>query len=350
MSPPPPTRITDLLGIRHPIVQAPMAGGYTTPELVAAVSNAGALGSLAGATLAPDELREAVAAVRRLTDRPFAVNLFAPLPPPVADAEAVAAMQAVLAPFRAELGLPEPETAPPLPPPGLAEAQLAVVAEERVPVFSFTFGIPPLEEIREAGSVILGTATTVDEAAELERHGVDVIVAQGSEAGGHRGTFLGPVEEALVGGMALVPGIRERVSTPVLLAGGIMDGRGIAAALALGADGVQLGTAFLGCPECGVPDIHRRALVEAEQTALSRVLTGRHARFVRTPYVDALERAGVEPLPFPLQAVVSADLRAAALDADRADLLFLFAGQGIARLRALPARDLIETLVREGED
>jgi nitronate monooxygenase len=225
-----------------------------------------------------------------------------------------------------------------------------VVAEERVPVFSFTFGIPPFEEVREAGSVILGTATTVDEAAELERRGVDVIVAQGSEAGGHRGTFLGPVEEALVGGMALVPGIRERVSLPVLLAGGVMDGRGIRAALALGADGVQLGTAFLGCPECGVPEVHRQALMEAELTAVSRVVTGRHARLVRTPYVDALERSGVEPLPYPLQAVISADVRAAALAAGRGDLLFLLAGQSVARLRALPARDLVESLVRESAE
>jgi nitronate monooxygenase len=225
-----------------------------------------------------------------------------------------------------------------------------VVAEARVPVFSFTFGLPPLEEVRDAGSVILGTATTVDEAVELERHGVDAIVAQGSEAGGHRGTFLGSVEEALVGGMALVPGIRERVSVPVLLAGGIMDGRGIAAALALGVEGVQLGTAFLGCPECGIPDVHRRALMEAEQTVVSNVLTGRHARFVRTPYADALGRSGVGPLPFPLQAMVSADLRAAATAAGRADLLFLFAGQGVARLRELPAPDLVETLVREARE
>ena len=129
-----------------------------------------------------------------------------------------------------------------------------------------------------------------------------------------------------------------------------MDGGGIAAALALGADGVQLGTAFLGCPECGVPEVHRQALAEAEQTTLGRVLTGRHARFVRTTYVEALERSGVGPLPFPLQAMVTADLRAAALDAGRADFLFQFAGQGVARLRTLPGPELVETLARETEE
>ncbi len=345
------TRVSELLGTRYPIVQAPMAGGFTTPELVATVSNAGALGSLGGATLGPDELRDAIAAVRRLTDRPFAVNLFAPLPPPVVDAEAVAAMQAVLAPVRAELGLPEPQDVLSTPPPGLIEAQLAVVAEERVPVFSFTFGVPPLERIRDAGSVVLGTATTVEEAVELERLGVDAIVAQSGEAGGHRGTFLGPFENAVVGGVALVPRITDRVSVPVLLAGGIMDGRGIAAALALGAEGVQLGTAFLGCPEGGIAPLQRDALAGAgDTTVVTRAYSGRQARLVRTRLVDAIEDADVDPLPFPLQAVLATDLRAAALAAGRTDLLFVLAGQGAAAIRELPAAELVESLVRETED
>src|SRR6476661_3043448 len=325
------TRVAGLLGIRHPIVQAPMAGGFTTPELVAAVSDAGALGSLGGAGLPPDKLRGAIAAVRRLTDRPFAVNLFAPLPSPEVDAGQVAAMQAVLAPLRAELGLPESTDLPSPPSPGLVEAQLAVVAEEHVPVFSFTFGAVPLEPLREAGSVILGTATTVTEAVELERLGVDAIVAQSSEAGGHRGTFAGPFEDALVGGVALVPRIVDRVSVPVLLAGGIMDGRGIAAALALGAEGVQLGTAFLGCPEGGTTALQRGVLAaSADASVVSRAYSGRHARLVRTRLVEAIESSGVEPLPFPLQAMLVADLRAAALEADRQDLLFVLAGQGSA--------------------
>ena len=344
------TGVCRLLGTRYPIVQAPMAGGFTTPELVAAVSNAGALGSLGGATLGPDELRDAIGAIRRLTDRPFAVNLFAQLPPPEADTERVAAMQAVLAPLRAELGLSEPQVVPSAPSPGLVEAQLAVVADERVPVFSFTFGTLSLEAVKEAGSVILGTATTVAEAVELERLGVDAIVAQSGEAGGHRGTFLGSFEDAVVGGVALVPRIADRVSVPVLLAGGIMDGRGIAAALALGAEGVQLGTAFLGCPEAGSTALQRSTLAgAADRTLVTRAYSGRQARLVRTRLVDAIEDAGVDPLPFPLQAILVAELRAAALEADRQDLLFVLAGQGSAAIRELPAAELVATLVRETE-
>src|SRR6187401_426944 len=343
------TSVARLLGTRYPIVQAPMAGGFTTPELVAAVSNAGALGSLGAAILPPDELRDAIAAIRRLTDQPFAVNLFAPLMPPEVDTEAIAAMQAVLAPFRAELGLPEAPLPSP-PPPGLVEAQLAVVAEARVPVLSFTFGTLPFDAAREAGSVILGTATTVAEAVELERLGVDAVVAQSGEAGGHRGTFLGPFENAIVGGVALVPRIVDHVSVPVLLAGGIMDGRGIAAALALGAEGVQLGTAFLGCPEAGSTALQRSTLAgAADRTLVTRAYSGRQARLVRTRLVDAIEDAGVDPLPFPLQAMLVAELRAAALEADRQDLLFVLAGQGSAAIRELPAAELVATLVSETE-
>jgi nitronate monooxygenase len=345
------TRVAGLLGTRYPIVQAPMAGGFTTPELVGAVSNAGGLGSLGAAIFPPDELQDAIAAIRRLTDRPFAVNLFAPLPPPEVDPEAVAAMQAVLAPFRAELGLPEAPPLDPPPPAGLAEAQLAVVAAERVPVLSFTFGALPLDQIREAGSVVLGTATTVAEAVELERLGVDAIVAQSGEAGGHRGTFVGPFEDAVVGGVALVPRIVDHVSVPVLLAGGIMDGRGIAAALALGAEGVQLGTAFLGCPEAGVSEPLRRALRAAvDATVVSRAYSGRQARLVRTRLVDAIESAAVDPLPYPAQAVLTADIRASALAADRADLSLVLSGQGAGALRDLPAAELVETLVRETDE
>jgi nitronate monooxygenase len=347
----PATRVARLLGTRYPIVQAPMAGGFTTPELVAAVSNAGGLGSLGGAMLSPAELREAIRAVRQLTEQPFGVNLFAPLPRPEADPDATAAMNAVLAPFRAELGLQEPDGVP-SPPPGAVDDQVAVVVEERVPVFSFTFGTVPFHAAKDAGSVILGTATTAAEAAELEAQGVDAVVAQGSEAGGHRGTFLAGFEDALVGGIALVPQIVDRVSAPVLLAGGIMDGRGIAAALALGAEGVQLGTAFLGCPESGAPELHRRALAKApdDATRVTDAYSGRHARVLRSSFGDAVERSGVAPLPFPLQAVLAMDIRSAALGAGRADLVPLLAGQGAGLVRNLPAAELVETLVQETEE
>jgi nitronate monooxygenase len=344
-------RVSDLLGVRYPIVQAPMSG-FTTPELVAAVSNAGGLGSLGAALLAPDALRAAIDDVRRLTDRPFGVNLFVWPEAPQASAEAIAAMSEALAPYRAELGLPEPQQKPSAPPPGLADAQLALVAEARVPVFSFTFGIPPLAAVKDAGCVVLGTATTVAEAVELERAGVDVVVAQGAEAGGHRGTFLGRLERSLVGGLALVPQMVDRIRLPVIAAGGIMDGRGIAAALALGAEGVQLGTAFLSCPESGTPTPHMDALVDAsdESTVVTHVYSGRPARTIETALIDTLERSGLEPLPFPLQAALLAEIRTAAAEQSRPDLMFLLAGQAAALSRPLPAGELVETLVRETED
>jgi nitronate monooxygenase len=346
----PSTRLTQLLGVRYPIVQAPMAGGFTTPELVAAVSNAGALGSLGGAMLPPDALREAIRAVRDLTDRPFAVNLFAPVEVGQVDRDAVERMQRELSPYRDELGLGAPGELP-APPPGLVDAQLAVVAEERVPVFSFTFGIPELTAVREAGCVTLGSATTVAEAVELERAGVDGVVAQAFEAGGHRGTFLGPFEGGLVGGIALVPQIVDRVQIPVVLAGGLMDGRGVAAALALGAEGVQLGTAFLAAEEAGTPEVYRTLVAEAgeEATAITRAYTGRPARAVRTRLIEHLEAAEAEILPFPVQGALLLDIRQAATEQGVGDLLFLLAGQASALSRRLPAGDLVETLVRETE-
>ena len=323
--------------------------GATTPELVAAVSNAGGLGGLGGATLDPETLRGAIRRVRELTDKPFAVNLFAPHDRPEPSAETVAAVDGVLAPWRAELGLPNPERTGSLVPPDHYDAQVAVVLEESVPVFSFTFGLPPLAALKEAGTVVLGTVTTPEEAEQLEAAGVDAVVAQGSEAGGHRGTFAGPFEEALVGTLALVPQVVDRVSVPVVAAGGIADGRGIAAALALGAAGAQLGTAFLVCPESGIVDAYREAILgaSASATVLTRVYTGRHARAVRTGLIADLEASGVEPAPFPAQAMLLWDLRDAGTERGLSELLFLLAGQAAGLARPLPAGELVEQLATE---
>lgn len=343
----PRNRLTELLGVEHAIVQAPMAS-VTTPELVAAVSNAGGLGSLGAAMLSPDALRDAVRAIRSQTDRPFAVNLFAW--PPVASAApgAVDAMVDALRPFRERLGLGDPDPRIPDVRRLLAD-QLDVLAEERPPVFSFTFGIPDLAPLADAGSVIVGTATTVAEARALEQAGVDAIVAQGSEAGGHRGTFLGPFERALVGTIALVPQMVDAVSVPVLAAGGIMDGRGIAAALALGADGVQLGTAFVACAESGVAASHKAAIaaIGDDATVVTDRYSGRPARVGRTELVDTLERSGDPVPPFPLQSMLTRDIHAAAVDREDREAMFLLAGQGAPLARGLPAADLVAALVAE---
>ena len=334
-------------GIQHPIVLAPLAGGPSTPELVAAVSNAGGLGSLGAAYMTPSAIRDAIATIRRLTNRPFAINLFVPEPVPP-DASRLEQVQSRLSAYRAELGLPTPRLPDPLVIP--FEDQVAAVVEARVPMCSFTFGVPPAEAVRalrQAGSLVVGTATHVEEARVLERGGVDAIVAQGGEAGGHRGTFLGRAEDALIGTMALVPQVVDAVRVPVIAAGGIMDGRGIVAALVLGACAAQLGTAFLCCDETGTDEAYRRSLVESHDNSstITRAFSGRAARGLRNRFVDEWET--FEPAPFPLQNVLTADIRAAARRAGRPELVNLWAGQGSPKVRRMPAAELMRALVDE---
>lgn len=343
--------LTRRLGLRWPIIQAPMAGGPSTPALVAAVSSAGALGSFAAGYLAPDAVRDAVREIRRLTSRPFAVNFFAAEAVPAPSEDDVARASQALRPFREEVGL-----GPPPPPAGLPplDDQLDAALSVGFPVLSFTFGLLPpaaLRRARGAGvATVLGTATTPEEASWLEVAGVEAVVAQGAEAGGHRGTFGGPAERALIGTMALVPRVRDRVRVPVVAAGGIGDGRGVAAALLLGASAAQLGTAFLACPESGASPLHKAAVTapsEGDRTALTRAFTGRLARGLRNRFVDEME--GRPVLPYPLQASLGQDLRQAAARAGRPELLQMWAGQGGPPRDGQPAAALVESLAREAE-
>jgi nitronate monooxygenase len=339
--------LIERLGLRFPIVQAPMAGGPDTPALAAAVSRAGGLGSLGCAYLTADRIEAVAAEVKSRTDRPFALNLFVRADQPF-DAAAAARVSPVLDEVRRELGLAPPN--PSSRPIDSYAAQLAAVIRVRPAVFSFTFGMPgpeELEAVRRAGIFTVGTATTLEEAEALDRLGVDAICAQGAEAGGHRGTFLGRFEDALVGTMALVRQIVRRVQVPVLAAGGIMDGAGIRAALALGAAGVQLGTAFLDCPEAGTAPAHRRALSSeaGRVTSITRAFSGRPARGIRNRFVELFER--VEPAAFPQQQQLTADVRAAAASAGRVDLMQMWAGQGASLIRPMPAAELVETLATE---
>src|SRR5437868_4079404 len=304
---------TERMRVRHPLVLAPMAGGPSTPALCAAVSEAGGLGSFGAAYLAPDKVREVIRAIRAATSRPFAINLFAD-DGVAADEATLAAARAALARYWAELEIPPPAPQTPVP---LKDA-LPVLLEERVPVFSFTFGIPPahmLEACRKAGIATMGTATTVAEARALEQAGVDFICAQGAEAGGHQGTFDRDVEPPLIGTMALVPQIVDAVRVPVIAAGGIMDGRGFAAALALGASAVSLGTAFLRCPEAGTSAPYRAALRDArdDATVITRAFSGRAARGLANRFTR--EMAGAPLAPFPVQNNLTREIRAAAVKA-----------------------------------
>lgn len=344
------TSLTRRLGLEYPLIQAPMAGGPTTVDLVAAVSEAGGLGSFGAAYNTPEQITEMAARLRKRTDRPFGINLFAPLPEPAAGDPS--AMLRLLAAHHEELGLPAPR--PPAWAPDPFEEQLEAVMAASPNVFSFTFGTIPsasVAALHEAGIFVVGTATTVEEAQLLERLGVDGIAAQGSEAGGHRGTFRGPFESAMIGTMALVPQIIDAVSVPVVASGGIMDGRGVAAALALGAEAAQLGTAFLTCDEAGTAAAHKEAILSGREdsTRVTRAFSGRPARGITNRFMEEVE-AGVEPLPFPLQNTLTREMRSAARREERADLLSLWSGQGVRMSRRQGAGALVRGIAAELEE
>lgn len=340
------------LGIDYPIIQGPFGGGLSSTTLVAAVSNLGGLGSFGAQGLAPARIREIVADIRLRTDRPFAVNLWVSTEDPGASevtAEAFEAALSPLRPFYAELGVEPPRYAPPTR--VRFDEQVEALIDLRVPAFSFVFGVPDptvLEAARRRGVATIGAATTADEARALEAANVDLVVASGSEAGGHRPSFLRPAEASLKGTFALVPQVADAVRIPVIAAGGIADGRAVAAALMLGAQGVQVGTAFLACEESNAAAGHRAALFAPgrEQTLLTRGFSGRLARGLRNRLAEQLTH-GPRSLPYPVPSELLAPLRAAALARDRVDLVSLWAGQAAPLVRHRRARDLFAALVEE---
>src|ERR1700674_4711488 len=275
-------RLTAKLGIDYPIIQGPL-GGSSSQKLTAAVSNFGGLGSFGAHGLAPEAIKDVIARIRSLTSKPFAMNLWVSMEDEGARTSDESAFNRSLAPLTthlAALGAPHPTYKP------YScmrfEHQVRVLLDAKVPVFSFIFGIPPrevLEDCRAKSIVTIGTATTPEEGAALQEAGVDAIVASGFEAGGHRGSFLRSAEDSLTGTLSLVPQIADKVKVPVIAAGGIADARGVIAALALGAEGVQMGTVFLVCEESGASRLHREALLRraAGRTALTRGFTGRRS-------------------------------------------------------------------------
>lgn len=342
------TRLMEMLGLEQPVIQAPMAGGGDTPALVAAVSAAGGIGFVGAAYLSAGQIGEAAQAIRARTNRAFGVNLFAPQPVPPVPADPEPALARV-APFFAELGLEPPVAPAPMPDP--FDDRLAAALESGASVFSFTMGTLPdaaVRAVKARGMILVGTATTVAEAVALERNGVDAIVAQGGEAGGHRGSFLGDLSAGVVGSMALVPQVIDAVSVPVIASGGIMDGRGIAASLALGAGAVQMGTAFLTCAEAGVPEAYKDAILAAAEdtTRITRAFSGRPARGIANRFMDAVEAgAGADGiLAFPLQNALTRPMRTAAGKAGEAGYLSLWAGQGVRMARRTTAAELMAAL------
>jgi nitronate monooxygenase len=345
-------RLTEKLGIEYPIIQGPF-GGFASQRLTAAVSNFGGLGSLGASSSAPEAIRDAIAEIRALTSKPFAVNLWVSTEDVGARASDESAFNrgvAAIAPLLDELGAARPVYKPYSP--NRFEDQVRVVLEAKVPIFSFIFGIPPreiLDECRAKGIVTIGAATTPDEAVALEEAGVDAIAASGFEAGGHRGSFLRTAEDSLTGTMSLVPQIVDAVDVPVIAAGGIGDARGIIAALALGAEAVQMGTAFLACEGSGASRLHRETLVgkRAGHTGLTKGFTGRLARGVRNRLMEELNRKDAEILPYPLQRGLVRNISVAAEAAGRGDLVPMWAGQSANLSGGTDAEVILKKLVEE---
>ena len=339
--------LQSLLDIQLPIIQAPMAGVQTS-ALAVAVSNAGGLGSLPCAMLTLDSLRAELRAITAQTTRPYNVNFFCHTPP-VPDAQQDADWRAALAPYYEAFGL-DVDAIPAGPGRAPFSAEVADVVEPfRPPVVSFHFGLPPadlLARVKSWGSQVLASATTVDEARWLQAHGADVVIAQGLEAGGHRGHFLSDDLTAQMGTFALLPQIVQAVDVPVIAAGGIADAAGVAAALALGAAAAQVGTAYLLCPEATTSAIHRAALQSeaARHTALTRLFTGRPARGIVNRVMRELGPLSPVAPAFPLATAAIAPLRAHAERLGSGDFSPLWAGQNTSGCRAIGAAELTRQL------
>jgi nitronate monooxygenase len=353
------TRLTELLDLAVPIFQAPMAGGGDTVELIAASSNAGALGCFGAAYLTPEQIVERGKQIRSKTSRPFLVNLFAPTARENISPESVERSLKAVAPFYKELGIEPPlsssiiaMTASAVNSAPSFDDQLAAALDTGARAFSFTFGhLPPaaVREIKQRKMLLFGTATTVGEAKALENAGVDAVIAQGSESGGHRGTFATSFSAGMVGGISLIPQMADAITIPVIATGGIMDGRGIVAALVLGASAVQMGTAFLTCRESGVSEAYRKAICDATEdgTKITRAFSGRPARGIANRFLDEMENNEDAILPFPLQNAVTRPMRNESARQDNSEYLSLWAGQGVRLTRRTSAAELIMQLTDE---
>jgi nitronate monooxygenase len=347
------TRVSKLLGIEYPIFQGPFGGNLSSSELVAAVSNAGGLGGYGAYTLSPNEIIEINRKIVLATNKPYNLNLWVSdhdlTDGSISDDQFEKAKQ-IFQPYFDRIGIPLPEK--PAPFQSRFQNQVQVILDIRPALFSFVFGIPDqnvLEECRKRNIRTAGAATTLDEALMLEAAGVDMIVASGFEAGGHRPSFLASAEDSTIGTFVLVQLIREKVKIPVIAAGGIADGRGIAAAFTLGAEAVQIGTAFLACDESYAPEIQKQKLFsdEAKYTTLTRAFTGRLGRGLANPVAKELAERSTDFLPFPLQGNFMSSLRKAALEKSNTDLMLLWSGQIAPVLKHRKASELMRSLIAE---
>lgn len=347
------TKVSRLLGIEYPIFQGPFGGGFSSVELVSIVSNAGGIGGYGAFTLSPQEIFEVDRQLRKNTDKPYNLNLW------VSDTDAVngsitdddyGKAHKAFGLYFDELKIPFPPK--PQPFASRFDNQLQAILDIRPPVFSFMFGVLSddiMEQLRKKGIKAIGVATTLDEAIALENSGVDMIIASGFEAGGHRPSFLAPAEASTVGSFVLLQLIKEKVRVPVIAAGGIANGRGIAAAITLGADAVQIGTAFLATEESNALPVHREMLFsdEAKNTSLTRAFTGRLGRGITTRIAEELAGNEAAILPFPLQSTLMSSLRKAALDQQKWDMILFWGGQIAPLLKHRHAAELMRSLIEE---
>jgi nitronate monooxygenase len=332
-----------------PIIQGPMAGGPCTPELIAAVSNAGGLGAFPGSLLSPTAIIDQVRRIRALTDRPFLMNFFVqdtPAPTP----QQISQASELLRPVWEGLGWKEL----PLPKEWCQDfgAQFDTLVAMRPAAASFTFNILRKEQVdrlHAAGILVIGTTTTVDEARAWEAVGADAVVASGIEAGGHRGTFLGRQEDATMPSRQLWPAVVQAVNIPVIAAGGIMSGADIKQALALGARTVQMGTAFLATNEAGIHPAYKQRLVAGgdQRTRLTRSFSGRYARGIENRFMKLMEGVEAQVPAYPVQNALTGSIRAAAAASGDTELMSMWAGTEFARSRRMPAAQLMQTLVAE---
>ena len=347
------TKASALLGIKYPILQGPFGGNLSSVELTAAVSNAGGLGGYGAYTMSPQEIYEADRQIKAATNKPYNLNLWvsdSDMHPDGITDEQYNKAKEVFKPYFDEVGIPLPEK--PASFQSRFENQLEVILDVRPKVFSFMFGVPSadvLEQCRKLGIVTVGAATTLDEAMFLENSGVDMIIASGFEAGGHRPSFLASAESSLTGTFVLLQLIREKVKIPVIAAGGIANGKGVAAALALGASAAQIGTAFLACDESNALPIHKQMLFSdtAKYTTLSRAYTGRLGRGIISRIAKEIIGKETNVLPFPLQTTFISPLRKAALDQQKWDMILFWGGQIAPILKHTKADELMRSLIEE---
>jgi nitronate monooxygenase len=347
------TKATEILGIDYPILQGPFGGGLSSVELVATVSNAGGLGGYGAYTLSPQEIYEIDKQIKTATSKPYNMNLW------VSDTDATDGTvsdeyferaKQLFKPYFEEAGIPLPEK--PAPFQSRFENQVEVILDIRPKVFSFMFGIPSadiLEQCRKLGIKTVGAATTLDEAFALEAAGVDLIIASGFESGGHRPSFLASPEQSTTGTFVLIQLIREKITTPIIAAGGIATGRSVAASLILGASAAQIGTAFLACDESGALPIHRQMLFSeaSRTTTLTRAFTGRLGRGIINRISNDLVGKEKQFLPFPLQTSFMSPLRKAALDKQKWDMVLFWGGQITPILKHKKANVLMHSLIEE---